>query len=90
MDVLELLSRITKGTLSFRQMAGSKTGYVDGRLTEARFNSPFGLALSPDGQSIFTADDKNHAIRKISLSSGYVSTVIGGIHAPPEEKKVSK
>jgi len=66
---------------------GSKTGYVDGRLTEARFNSPFGLALSPDGQSIFTADDKNHAIRKISLSSGYVSTVIGGIHAPREEKK---
>lgn len=43
--------------------------------TEARFASPRGLGLAPDG-SLFVADTGNHRIRRISRS-GVVTTVAG-------------
>lgn len=46
---------------------------VNGNGTSARFNSPRGLQLMPDG-TIYVADNQNDAVRKIS-TTGTVSTV---------------
>jgi hypothetical protein len=55
-------------------MAGDgEPGHVDGSHQRARFFEPHGLAL---GKSrIYVADTNNHAIRRIELSTGDVSTL---------------
>jgi len=50
-------------------------GFIDGPLSEARFNSPMGVAVSQDGERIFVADTGNHLIRVIE--DGMVSTLAG-------------
>ncbi|MBO8156543.1 MAG: hypothetical protein H0Z32_08795 [Bacillaceae bacterium] len=61
------------------QLPGSpyiQGGYIDGSLTEARFNFPKGIAVADDG-TIFVADTYNHVIRAISLEEEQVITVAG-------------
>lgn len=50
-------------------------GFKDGSLAVARFNSPEGLIA--DGDVIYVADTFNHAIRRIDLAAGEVSTLAG-------------
>ncbi len=50
-------------------------GLVDGSYAEARFHTPEGLAL--DGDTLYVADTRNHAIRQIDLRVQQVSTVAG-------------
>lgn len=57
-------------TLAGTGLAGSDDG--DGRT--ARFNSPAGLAVTPDG-AIYVADTQNHRIRKLLLDDGGATTV---------------
>src|SRR5438093_409005 len=40
------------------------------------FNGPKGVAYSADG-SLYVTDTENHAIRRIDLRSGFISTVVG-------------
>jgi sugar lactone lactonase YvrE len=54
-----------------------RAGYGDGAATEAMFDSPQGMALSPDGRLLYVADTNNHAVRAIDLASGTVSTALG-------------
>ncbi|CAM4022296.1 T9SS type A sorting domain-containing protein [Flavobacterium jumunjinense] len=49
--------------------------YLDGNGTNARFNSPSGIAIDANG-NLFVADRNNHCIRKIT-PAGDVSTVAG-------------
>ncbi len=57
-------------------------GFSDGPAGQARFRNPQGLALR--GDALYVADTENHAVRKIALSSGYVTTVAGtGRQASP-------
>lgn len=56
-------------------VAGSDSGFVDGAAGQARFHSPFGLAIKRDG-TIYVADTKNHCIRAIS-QAGDITTVAG-------------
>jgi sugar lactone lactonase YvrE len=56
--------------------AGSATaGSVDGPAAAARFSSPVGLAVGPDG-TVYVGESGNHAIRQIS-PDGMVSTLAG-------------
>ncbi len=50
-------------------------GFKDGAPDNAAFNSPQGLAA--DGGAIYVADTGNHAIRRIALADGQVTTLAG-------------
>ncbi|MEB3221934.1 MAG: NHL repeat-containing protein [Candidatus Sericytochromatia bacterium] len=56
-------------------LAGSTQGYADGPGAAAKFNTPLGLALAPDG-SLYVADSSNHRLRKVGRG-GVVSTLAG-------------
>lgn len=49
-------------------------GFADGPANQAKFDTPAGLALGPDG-SLYVADRENHRIRRIH--GGIVTTVAG-------------
>ena len=51
-------------------------GWMDGRCAEALFNSPRQISIDAD-RNMYIADSNNHCIRKIVMSTGYVSTVAG-------------
>ena len=52
-------------------------GFVDGTAAQARFDHPQGMALDAMNETLFVADEPNHAIRAIDLGSGQVTTVAG-------------
>jgi sugar lactone lactonase YvrE len=65
------------GTVS--TVAGGSLGYADGPGASARFSTPSGVALAPDGV-LYVADTGNNAVRRI-MPDGVVSTLAGGIPA---------
>jgi len=58
--------------------AGSGFGQQDGGADHAKFNQPWSVAVSPDGNTILVADAFNHKIRVICRLSGDVKSVAGG------------
>lgn len=59
-------------------VAGSgAAGYADGTGAAAQFNAPYGLTIDAAGQHLYVADRNNHLIRRIRLSDGSVTTVVG-------------
>ena len=68
---------LTTGML--KHVAGTgKRGFTGdgGPAKEATFDGPKGIAIGPD-KCIYVADTENHAIRKIDLAAGMISTVAG-------------
>ncbi len=82
---------------AFRRAWGDGArGLVDGLPGKARFFRPQGMDLRND--ALWVADTQNHAIRKIDLKTGVVSTVSGtgeqgrlreGVHPAKEAKLAS-
>lgn len=65
---------------SMKKIAGTgQAGYSGdgGEALEATFNGPKGIAYSRLDNSLYVADTENHVIRKISLGSGLITTVLG-------------
>eukprot|EP00238_Polyblepharides_amylifera_P012974 CAMPEP_0196599160 /NCGR_PEP_ID=MMETSP1081-20130531/94711_1 /TAXON_ID=36882 /ORGANISM="Pyramimonas amylifera, Strain CCMP720" /LENGTH=516 /DNA_ID=CAMNT_0041924915 /DNA_START=707 /DNA_END=2257 /DNA_ORIENTATION=+ len=60
--------------------AGSR-GFHDGSAESARFAWPYGVAVSPDGRTVYVADSGNNRIRTIDVLSGTVSTIAGAGNA---------
>ncbi|MBI1374362.1 MAG: redoxin domain-containing protein [Phycisphaera sp.] len=56
-------------------IGSGQRGLKDGSFAEARFFNPQGMAI--DGDVIYVADTDNHALRKIDLKAGTVTTVAG-------------
>ena len=52
-------------------------GFLDGKLSDAIFNSPSDIQISSDSKYLFISDFTNHRIRMANLTSGMVSTVLG-------------
>lgn len=66
---------ISEGTCEIWAGRKNTAGYLDGALDEAQFNEP--CQMCTDEDYIYVADSKNHCIRKITLATGYVSTLAG-------------
>ncbi|XP_022097683.1 NHL repeat-containing protein 2-like [Acanthaster planci] len=56
-------------------IGGTEKGFVDGSFRKARFHSPQGMVWKDE--IIYLADTENHAIRKIDLKAGAVTTIAG-------------
>ena len=52
-------------------------GFINGTGTAAKFNTPVGLAISPDNSYLLVADYYNHRVRKIVIGTWEVSTFAG-------------
>jgi sugar lactone lactonase YvrE len=71
--------RIDPRTRRLARIAGTgTTGFTGdgGRALAATFNGPKGIAWAPD-RSLYIVDTENHAIRRVDLADGTVSTVLG-------------
>jgi len=52
-------------------------GSIDGVGDAARFQYPYGLALSPDGRALFVADCGSDKVRRVEVLNGAVTTLAG-------------
>jgi sugar lactone lactonase YvrE len=79
-----LIRHIDLITREVTTIAGSpgQPGYADGVGGEARFNNPFGVALSADSTIVLVADTDNHVIRRIDLTTRAVTTIAGSPGQP--------
>ena len=63
-----------------RRIAGTgETGYAGdgGPALTATFNGPKGIAYSSSDHALYIVDTENHAIRRLSLATGLLETVLG-------------
>jgi thiol-disulfide isomerase/thioredoxin len=61
-------------------IGSGQKGFVDGSAATARFDAPQGLALV-DADTLYVADERNDAIRRVDLKTRMVTTVAGtGAH----------
>src|SRR5262249_56896176 len=63
------------GGKELARYGSGEVGLFDGPKEQARFNHPQGLAASRD--ALYVADTENHAIRRIDLATGGVTTLAG-------------
>lgn len=71
--------RIDRSSNRIYHVAGTgKRGFTgdDGPARKAKLSGPKGIAVDP-GRAIYIADTENHAIRKVDLKTGIITTVIG-------------
>jgi sugar lactone lactonase YvrE len=68
------------GAVSTLAGRAEQAGSADGTGTDARFNSPRGIALDAAG-NVVVADSGNHTIRRVT-PAGVVTTLAGGAGAP--------
>ncbi|WP_031512799.1 NHL domain-containing thioredoxin family protein [Streptomyces sp. NRRL F-5123] len=71
-----LVELAADGESVVRRIGSGVRGLADGDAATARFSEPQGLAMLPDG-SVIVADTVNHALRRLDLESGVVTTVAG-------------
>lgn len=77
-DELSCIFRLDLNTGNCTVFAGrsGSSGYLDGDVKAAQFYSPHQMCVDSEG-NIYVADSGNHCIRKINMTTGYVSTVAG-------------
>ena len=74
------IRQIVVATQVVTTLAGSATGAsgnTNDTGTLARFFQPVGIAVDATGPNVYVADEFNHLIRKIVVSSGVVTTLAG-------------
>ncbi|MGW1063917.1 NHL domain-containing thioredoxin family protein [Streptomyces aureus] len=64
------------GETVVRRIGSGVRGFVDGAAGEAGFSEPQGLALLDEG-AVVVADTVNHALRRVDLATGAVTTLAG-------------
>jgi hypothetical protein len=71
-----------------REFGNGHPDLNDGPANEAAFNSPRGLCIVRE--TLYVADTGNHALRRVNLISGDVSTILGTGKAGQPKEGVSK
>jgi sugar lactone lactonase YvrE len=76
------IRKLAVGTQLVTTLAGKPgiPGSQDGTGGSARFSSPIGIVYDPAG-NLYVADTSNHAIRKLVIATGAVSTLAGKLGA---------
>ncbi|MEW1828499.1 thioredoxin-like domain-containing protein [Streptomyces sp. NPDC088196] len=72
----QLVELAADGETVVRRIGSGARGLHDGPADSATFNEPQGLALLDDG-SVVVADTVNHALRRLDLTTGAVTTLAG-------------
>ncbi|MDV9169488.1 NHL domain-containing thioredoxin family protein [Streptomyces sp. W16] len=72
----QLVELAADGESVVRRIGSGARGFGDGPADSASFNEPQGLALIEDG-SVVVADTVNHALRRLDLATGAVTTLAG-------------
>ncbi|SED14740.1 Thiol-disulfide isomerase or thioredoxin [Streptomyces misionensis] len=72
----QLVELAADGETVLRRFGTGTRGLADGGPRQASFNEPQGLALLDDG-SVAVADTVNHALRRLDLATGEVTTLAG-------------
>ncbi|MGW3014496.1 NHL domain-containing thioredoxin family protein [Streptomyces longwoodensis] len=72
----QLVELAEDGETVLRRIGSGERGFTDGGPGDASFNEPQGLALL-DGTGVVVADTVNHALRRLDLGSGAVTTLAG-------------
>lgn len=72
----QLVELAADGESVVRRIGSGARGLHDGSADSASFNEPQGLALLDDG-SVVVADTVNHALRRLDLTTGTVTTLAG-------------
>ncbi|WDV53078.1 redoxin domain-containing protein [Streptomyces coeruleorubidus] len=72
----QLVELAEDGESVVRRIGSGARGFADGPTDTAGFNEPQGLALLDDG-SVVVADTVNHALRRLDLTTGEVTTLAG-------------
>jgi len=71
-----LIRKIVISTGAVTTLAGTgSSGSANGTGTSASFNNP--IVITTDGTILYVADNDNHLIRKIVISTGEVTTLAG-------------
>ncbi|MFE5138019.1 thioredoxin-like domain-containing protein [Streptomyces fagopyri] len=76
----QLVELEADGETVVRRIGSGVRGFVDGSADAAGFSEPQGLALlGPDGAdgAVVVADTVNHALRRVDLATGEVTTLAG-------------
>lgn len=73
------IRRIVLATGEVSTLAGNPEhfGLTDGEGFSSRFNEPEGITIDPTDTFLYVVDSLNHAIRKIQISNGKVTTLAG-------------
>ncbi|MFD7241275.1 thioredoxin-like domain-containing protein [Streptomyces massasporeus] len=72
----QLVELAEDGESVVRRVGSGERGFTDGAGDTAAFSEPQGLALLDDG-SVVVADTVNHALRRLDLATGEVTTLAG-------------
>ncbi|MGW0860880.1 NHL domain-containing thioredoxin family protein [Streptomyces sp. NPDC002611] len=72
----QLVELAEDGESVVRRIGSGARGFADGGEGTAAFSEPQGLALLDDG-SVVVADTVNHALRRLDLTTGEVTTLAG-------------
>jgi uncharacterized alkaline shock family protein YloU len=73
------IRKVTVSTEIITTIAGTGTGSYSGdgsQATSAALNSPYGVVLDTAG-NVYIADVNNQRIRKVTISSGIITTIAG-------------
>jgi sugar lactone lactonase YvrE len=69
-DLNNSIRRVTpSGSVSTIAGNSFTTGFTDGAGDVATFSNPIGVAVTPDGLTVYVTDFENNAIRRITISS---------------------
>ncbi|MER8219808.1 NHL domain-containing thioredoxin family protein [Streptomyces sp. NPDC094143] len=72
----QLVELAADGESVLRRIGAGTRGFANGAAGTATFNEPQGLAVLDDG-SVVVADTVNHALRRLDLATGEVTTLAG-------------
>lgn len=72
---------ISSGAVSTLAGSAGLAGSADGTGTDARFDLPTGITT--DGSFLYVTDYNNRIIRRISIATGKVETIVGNANADP-------